>query len=397
MTSHSPHPRVVYLSYDGAAEPLGQSQVVSYLERLAESAEITLISFEKSGAEREAVAERLAAAGIRWIPLAYHARPPVLSTWRDVIAGTRALDREAAERPPDIVHVRSYVPALMAYRSTARRHAKLLFDIRGFWADERVEGGIWRRGILYRIAKAYERRFFESADAVVTLTNASVPFIEPKVAGRNVPIVVIPTCVDVQKYKGTEPRPEGRHAVWNGSVGTWYRFDLGMRLARELAMPLTVLTRQQDLARQMLGDHKADVRSVEPENIPQELHEGDIGLCLVRPSFSKIASAPTRFGEHLAAGSPVVVTAGVGDLEELVRAHGVGVVVRDESDVALRDAAEAGSRLAADPDAPKRCRRVAREVLDLGIGVERYASLYSSLTRSSGSMPSGDSRVQRSS
>jgi hypothetical protein len=33
-------PRVVYVSYDGMAEPLGRSQVLAYLLRLAETADI---------------------------------------------------------------------------------------------------------------------------------------------------------------------------------------------------------------------------------------------------------------------------------------------------------------------------------------------------------------------
>ena len=43
--------RVVYVSYDGANEPLGRSQVVAYLERLARSWDITLVSFEKDDEE----------------------------------------------------------------------------------------------------------------------------------------------------------------------------------------------------------------------------------------------------------------------------------------------------------------------------------------------------------
>src|SRR5436190_22933064 len=112
-------PRVLYVSYDGAAEPLGQSQVVAYLELLSDVADITLISFEKALDATDEVGPRLRAAGIKWIPLRYHGWPPVLSTARDVIVGTRAIDREARRRPPDIVHVRSYVPALMACRAKA--------------------------------------------------------------------------------------------------------------------------------------------------------------------------------------------------------------------------------------------------------------------------------------
>src|SRR3954454_14113553 len=111
-------PRVIYVSYDGAAEPLGQSQVVAYLERLAADCDIELISFEKPGDDRAAVGARLQAAGIRWSPLGYHRKPPVVSTAFDVVRGSRRI-REIAARieGPLILHARSYVPALMALRA----------------------------------------------------------------------------------------------------------------------------------------------------------------------------------------------------------------------------------------------------------------------------------------
>src|SRR5687767_3015671 len=76
--------RILYVSYDGALEPLGESQVVSYLERLSTDYAITLVSFEKSGdlvdgGRVDVLRRRLAATGIRWYPLRYHRWPPVLS------------------------------------------------------------------------------------------------------------------------------------------------------------------------------------------------------------------------------------------------------------------------------------------------------------------------------
>ena len=38
--------RTLYISYDGVLEPLGESQVVTYLERLSARYDITLVSFE---------------------------------------------------------------------------------------------------------------------------------------------------------------------------------------------------------------------------------------------------------------------------------------------------------------------------------------------------------------
>lgn len=375
---NSARPRVLCVSYDGAAEPLGRSQVVAYLIRLARDFEITLISFEKPGGDQTRMRAELNGRGIEWQPLRYHRRPPVLSTVFDVAAGRRAAIRYARLRgKPDIVHVRSYIPALIAL--LARRHTggRLLFDIRGFWADERVEGGLWTAGgFLYRLAKRCERRFFGEADAIVTLTDASIPQIRAWTGARPLPIAVIPTCVEPERFAARPERPDGQHVVWCGSVGTWYRFDLASRLAKALSLPLTVITRQTHLARELLGGYPASVRAALPDRVPGEFFSGDIGLCLVKSSFSKVASAPTRFAEYLAAGMPVLVTARVGDLEALVEHHGVGVVLRGDDEGAIASAAARMHELLADPGLIERCRSLARERFDVVSGSASYAENY---------------------
>ena len=230
-------PRIIYVSYDGAGEPLGRSQVLGYLTRLASAYDITLISFEKADEARTRVHDELIEVGIDWIPMRYHRRPAVLSTMLDLLAGRRALIGAARRREPAIVHVRSYVPALMALLARRRTKGKLLFDIRGFWVDERVDGGLWRPGgLLYRVAKRCERRFYAEADAIVTLTQASVTQVRVWAGARPVPIQVIPTCVDLQRFARRPERPGGPHVVWIGSIGTWYRFDLTARLASALSL-----------------------------------------------------------------------------------------------------------------------------------------------------------------
>src|SRR3954452_8062813 len=333
-------PRVFYVSYDGVEEPLGRSQVLAYLVGLAAAYDITLISFEKSAEASNGLRHDLAESGIEWRRLRYHRRPPVLSTTWDVLAGRHALVRAARSGTPAIVHVRSYVPALMALSARHATRGELLFDIRGFWADERVEGGLWRPGgALYRLAKRCERSFFAEADAIVTLTDASLPHVRAWAGERSVPIEVIPTCVDVERFSGRPERPGGPHVVWSGSIGTWYRFDLDPRLAAALSLPLTVITRQATQARRLLGGHPASVRTAAPDRMPADLFAGDIGLCLYRSSFSRVATAPTRFAEYLAAGMPVVVTRGVGDLEAIVEDRGVGVVLQGDDDGSLAAAA----------------------------------------------------------
>lgn len=380
-SSDCERPHVFYVSYDGVGEPLGRSQVLAYLFRLSEQHDITLFSFEKPDADIAALAAELCEYGIAWRPLRYHKRPPVLSTLLDAVAGARALRTASRRRRPDIVHVRSYVPALMALWAKRWTKAKLVFDIRGFWADERVEGGIWPadrwlyRG-LYRVAKWCERRFFLAADAVVTLTHASVPQILAWAGRSDVDVTVIPTCVDLTRFPVTEPRPEGPQLTWCGSIGTWYRFDLVPSLAKQLGFPLHVLTRQTELATTILDGTAATIESRPPEEVPSAFQAGDVGLSLCVSSFSKTASTPTRFAEYLAAGMPVIVTPGIGDLVTIVEQHEVGVVLDGEDQAAVQAAVSKLNELLADADLPDRCRAVASQLFDVESGSRLYSEIY---------------------
>jgi hypothetical protein len=374
---------VLYVSYDGAGEPLGRSQVVAYLTRLAESCEITLISFEKDDRRRAETAELLRDAGITWRPVRYHKRPAVLSTLWDICVGIRALNRASAELDPDVVHVRSVVPgaiAMAARRLSAPRRWKLLFDARAFWADERVVAGSWPAdGVLYRLAKRVELACYRGADAVVTLTAASVPQIRAWLRGRDTPVRVIPTCAEVARFGGGSPRTEGPNAVWCGSIGKIYDFALATRFAEAAGVPLTVLTRQTELARAAIGDQTAEIREVAPEAVAGELLPGDIGLCFYAESFANLARAPTRFAEYLAAGMVVAASPGIGDLDAIIGEHEVGITLRDTSAAGLSAAAERIRQLAADPTIRARGQAVARDVYSAEDGAHAYRELYDAL------------------
>jgi glycosyltransferase involved in cell wall biosynthesis len=347
---------------------------VAYLERLTGAVAITLVSFEKEPPD-PLLRHHLESRGIRWRPLRYHRHPPVASTAWDVAAGARAISRELQRAPNAILHARSYVPAEMVLRTRRARRSPLLFDMRGFWVDERLERGDWRHGPVYRYARAREQRFFARADAIVTLTDASTDAIRRWTAPRNVPVEVIPTCAPVERFAGTAPGPTGPRLVWMGSVGKLYRLDLASRLRDASGLPLTVLTRQVEEARAQVGSN-ATVTYVPPDSLPAALHTGDVGLCLYGPGFSRIACAPTRFAEFLAAGMPVAVTPEVGDLARIVEQDDIGCVLRDEDDSSLQ---ETGRRLAAMASAPEvqaRCRSVAARRFEMDDGAQRYAALY---------------------
>lgn len=393
-------PGVLYISYDGMLEPLGQSQVLGYLKPLAAGRRIHLISFEKPkdwshATERERVAQQIQAAGITWHPLRYHKRPSALATAWDITQGMAVGLWLVLRHRLRIVHARSYVASVMALALKRLTGAKYVFDMRGFWADERVDGGLWpRQGRMYRVAKGFERRFLLGADHVVSLTHAAVREMQrfDYLQGRMPPVTVIPTCADLARFTPA-PREQAHGGFvlgYVGSAGTWYLFD-------EVAACFAQLLRMRPDARLLIvnrGEHAyirerltaagvpdgaVELTSATHAEVPHLMARMDAGVFFIKPVFSKQASAPTKLAEFLGCGIPCLGNAGVGDMAEVLEGEQVGVALKS-FDV---DAVAAGLRelltLAADPATTQRCVAAAQKHFSLDEGVRRYAAVYEQL------------------
>ena len=200
--------KVLYVSHDGILEPLGESQVLCYIERLTSEYKITLLSYEKRNSLRDErryteMKSRLQHATIEWIPLRYHRWPPGLATVYDIIRGIFYAVGWCLSNKGAIIHARSYVASLIALSCKRILPVKFIFDMRGFWPDERADAGHWSKSsLVYKAAKYCERLFFESADTIVSLTHAGINEF-PRLGYRIRPLiapVVIPTCTDLRKF-----------------------------------------------------------------------------------------------------------------------------------------------------------------------------------------------------
>lgn len=395
--------KVLYISYDGMLEPLGQSQVLAYLKQLSSDHSIWLISYEKRGDWQDrdrvqALQQEVRGAGIHWHPLRYHKRPSALATAWDIlvgiVVGTYVLLRSRAS----VVHARSYVAAVMALAIKQLTGAKFVFDMRGFWADERLDGGIWApRSRMYRIAKYLERRFLLRADHVVSLTHAGVRELErfDYLAGRMPAITVIPTCADLKRFSppASERDPEPLVLGYVGSAGTWYLFDETVRCFAELrrlrpSARLLIVNRgehafiRERLAQASVPPAAFDLLAVNHPDVPALLARMHAGVFFIKPVFSKQASAPTKLAEFLGCGVPCLGNAGVGDMAEILEGDRVGIALQSFDSASLQDGLRRLLALVQDPGTRERCVRVAHKYFSLDEGVRRYRSVYRQVTGS---------------
>lgn len=387
--------RILYISYDGMLEPLGESQVVSYLVPLARHHSIALLSYEKAGdlRDRERVFQmetRLHRAGIRWFKVRYHKMPTLPATAWDLLMGILVGSFLCFSRKVSLVHARGYVASSIALTLKRLFGIWFLFDMRGFWADEKVEGGDWRWGsFLYHLAKRWERRFFLQADAVVSLTEEGVKafpslgFSMPPAT----PVEVIPTCVDLSKFY---PGEKDQAALVIGCVGNlsgWYlRQDtlayLAFLMGKFPRASVLFVTREDhfrlkaDAISAGLPEKRVRLERANFDEMPDYLRLMGLGVFFIRPCFSKKASAATKLAEFLATGVPVVINDGIGDSGGIVREGKVGVVLPNLARPFFEESFLEVRELLEDPDCSTRCRAAAKEIFDLEEGVGKYSALY---------------------
>ncbi len=403
---------VWYLTYDGLLDPLGRSQVLPYVRKLARLGHrMTVVSWEKphrlADGRAESLARSLADAGIQWQRFVYHQRPTFWSVVGDLGVGWWHLSRSARQERPDLLHARSYVAGVLAQRLSRKWGVPWLFDMRGFWPEEKVDGRQWRAGgWLYRCAKRYERQFLQHADGVVVLTNRARDLLRSD--AYSVPeqstITVIPTCADTTVFTSDgEGWPTAMQEAFGdapvftylGSIGTWYLFQDVVRwwkhaLARWPEARFLVLANQDPIeyrsiaAAESFPQHLLHVEQVPHREVPRYLRASTALVTFIRPCFSKQGSCATKLAEALACGVPLVVNARVGDHNDLFSDERAGVLLQDVSDETMWASVRRLDDLLQDRDMLRqRCRALALKRFSLERGVADYHQIYASLGGSS--------------
>ncbi len=394
----------LYISYDGLMEPLGQSQVWQYLSGLSANHQIVLLSYEKADdwaneQEKSRIKEIVSSKGVIWIPLRYHKKPSAIATAFDIFLGILVGSYLTLKHRVKIVHARSYVPSVIALALKKLFGLKFVFDMRGFWADERVDGGLWPKGSrLYRTAKWFERRFLLSADRVVSLTQAAVDEMQnfPYLQGRMPIFEVITTCADLDLFNPDAHERSSQNddkpftLGYVGSVGVWYLFDETLQCFKILqkVIPdarLHILNRGgHAYIHERLNYHQIDPEAVRLEvtdhaGVARAMCQMDAGIFFIKPAYSKTASAPTKLGEFLGCGIPCLGNVGVGDMATILESERVGLALGDFSEVAMRDAIVRLLQLVREPGIQQRCRQVALRYFSLEQGVKAYDQIYQEL------------------
>jgi glycosyltransferase involved in cell wall biosynthesis len=287
---------------------------------------------------------------------------------------------------------------------------KFLFDMRGFWADERVDGCLWDRrnpifNKIYLFFKRQERQFIESADHIVSLTYSGAEEIKKwdYIDKENLPLSVIPCCVDTNLFNRDNisevDLDEKRNELglkkddiiisYLGSIGTWYLLDEMLQFFKvfvgvEPRAKFLFITEDshetiKSKGRNMnINNERIITTSSERLFVPLYLALSNFSIFFIKPVYSKKSSSPTKQGELMSMGVPVICNANIGDTDWVVDKYNSGLIVSSLDKDQYRKVIDKMFRA---KFISNDIRNGAVDYFSLENGVEKYAKIYASISQ----------------
>jgi glycosyltransferase involved in cell wall biosynthesis len=392
-------------------DPLGQSQVLPYLIGLSKKGYLfTLVSCEKKERyqQNKSIIEKICSENnINWQPIFYTKKPPVISTVLDIIKLNKKVKKLYQQNQFLLIHCRSYITSLIGLAFKQKYGVKFIFDMRGFWADERVDGNLWNLKNplfkwVYKYFKQKERSFLQYADKTVSLTENG----KQEMLTWNIPtltsakIVVIPCAADYNLFElvTDEKRKLAKEKLgltnnefvlsYIGSIGTWYLLD-------EMLLFFSIFKKDNPAAKFLfltpdneefilnsakkynLNSTDFIIKFAQRQEIPTYAHASNFSIFFIKPAYSKKSSSPTKMGELMAMGIPLICNNNVGDVELIMRKTNAGFCLAQLAEETFIETTQQIKSW--NLTHPQEIRESSKQFYDLENGGNLYLAIYKEL------------------
>lgn len=307
----------------------------------------------------------------------------------------------------DVLHAEALYCARVA-SLVKERLPRLCFSIdwHGAVPEESRMGGAHEARV--KSLETAERSMLAYAQLNIFVSEAMARHYMEKYELGALPQVIVPCCVSDQRFEASVDNVQSHFDAealvfaYAGSMADWqcgsemigffaalHRHDPCCRFL--LLVPQPEHEKVLRVAQQVSLPSTAFIlKAVAHEAVPAYLSTAHMGVLLRRQDTVNHVSSPTKFGEYLAAGLPVLMTDGVTDFGELVKRTGVGVVMscatffgaegqewgadllEQITDFARHSAVERAAE-------SRRCRTVAREELHWEPAAAKWIEMYEKL------------------
>jgi len=337
----------IYITADGLSDPLGQSQIIPYFDSylLKKKDYLYVISLEKKKIYNKNL---FFTDNIIW-KYKYFLKTrhfKFINLLKLFFLTSLILLTE--NRKINIIHCRGLYPCIIGLFFKLTLKKKLIFDMRGLWIDEKVDAGLININkslfdkFIFKVLKKIELECLTKSDRIIVLTKKIFKYFVNKIKIDKKKIYVIPCSVDYKIfnhlkkktskkyiYKELDIKKNYKIITYSGSLGPMYRLDIILLFFLNIRKIyknylLLFITNDIEILRKKLNEKKyKDLRpfirlkSLSWQQVPSYLSLSKFTICFVNPTYSKIASFPTKIAEAFSLGIPVICNEEIGDLKQI--------------------------------------------------------------------------------
>ncbi|HKR04294.1 MAG TPA: glycosyltransferase, partial [Bacteroidia bacterium] len=170
-----------------------------------------------------------------------------------------------------------------------------------------------------------------------------------------------------------------------GALGTWYMLDEMLDFFKVLlnekpnSIFLFITPEDKNQVIQKAGEKnipsdKLSFIRANRNDVPTLLSLSDASIFFIKPVFSKRASSPTKQGEIMSMGIPVICNSMIGDTDQIVEESGAGIVIKNFDDKHYLEAIKKFETIK--NFNPEKLRAAAKKYFSLEKGIESYFKVY---------------------
>ncbi len=389
----------LYITYDGLLDPLGNSQILPYLEGLSDSGfKLIVLSFEKTDRTNKLIDElnkRLKSKNITWIYLAF--KKQFLGYFRRILKSCYLLNKTLKNKNIILFHTRGILTAIIYF--ICRLKCPFIYDIRAF-AGEYIDCGRVKSNSIF----AYSLIFFEKflinlSSGIIVLDKSGSLFLKKNFKRLKAEIKVIPTCTNFKDFPIIDKRFEENNKeyykfVFLGGAKFPYRPDLALIFIKKLLENNInckidfINERDQDDIRKVCNDlnipiENYDIFSLPQKEVPSYLVNYHSGFIFNTSGEWRKMSSPTKLGEYLAAGLHIISLSGIEVINRLSKKEPNSFDILEEINFEKKLSEKKLKKILVkikDKFVSTNSRKLAEKYFDISIANKHYKNLYIELS-----------------
>ncbi len=246
-----------------------------------------------------------------------------------------------------IIHGESIYPSIYSSKVCKKIDAKLIFDVHGIAPEESEMNG--ESSARINALKKAEEQIINSSKVIVFVSIEMKKHFQKKYNRSFENSIIIPTCVDTQNFNmGFENRLKMRKELgvnerfvflYLGALNVWQwpeaMFNLFGQINKMISNSYFYLlvpkAHHQKLVEMFndrgISEANYTIDQVNQDKVGSIISIADAGLLLRKEHPVNLVAYPTKAGEYLAAGIPIITTKNVGDVSKEIQNNNLGLII----------------------------------------------------------------------